>query len=78
MANGLIGVFGEIFRNNCQIAFKTDQIRKKEEEDLIEKHDAIEFRIQTADRISHLETKLEAIEVLLKALVAAQQNIQPN
>ena len=78
MANGLIGVFGEIFRNNSQIAFKTDQIRKKEEEDLIEKHDAIEFRIQTADRISHLETKLEAIEVLLKALVAAQQNIQPN
>jgi hypothetical protein len=72
MANGLIGVFGEIFRNNSQIAFKTNQKREEEEAELQDKHDQVMYRLYTADKIELLENKLNSIELLLKNVLSKQ------
>jgi hypothetical protein len=73
MANGLIGVFGEIFRNNSQIAFKTNKKRDEEEAELLDKHDQAMYRLYTADKIELLEDKLNSIELLLKNVLSKQQ-----
>jgi len=72
MANGLIGVFGEIFRNNSQIAFKTNKKREEEEAELQDKHDQVMYRLYTADKIELLENKLNSIELLLKNVLSKQ------
>ncbi len=74
MANGLIGVFGGIFKTNSRMAFQTSKQKEEEEAALLEKNDMKDFQETMTSNVTHLEKRMVNIESMLAQVIDKLEN----